>query len=427
MTNRTRKVPLGAVAAITAAAVLLVSGCSASAQAHWTPSPGASAPGGPTSTTANAPGKLVIAPAVATGVSPGDPVTVTATDGAVVTGVTLAHGASKVSGKLSTDGTSWTSTGTLLFNTSYTLAVTSTGTPTPTTTTTFKTVNPSKTISATLAANKLNALKDGGTYGVGQPITVNFGHSIPTSARAAVIAKLDVEVSPTPVDGRWHWINSSQVDYRGEDFWAAHSTITISSSMMGVSLGSGTYIKNNVHATIHIGDSHILIANNKTHRMALYINKLTDLTVPAGVKPDKDIKVSMGMGGSTTGAQGQKVNYWTRNGPHVVIQKSTSVTMSSASYGITDPTSPFFYKPETVLDAVRISYSGEFVHLRTWTVHDIGVRNTSHGCINVGKDYAGYLYGLLIPGDVVDVTGSPVPVSFDNTVADWQVPWSQWT
>ena len=372
-------------------------------------------------------GKLAIAPAAATNVSPGDPVTVTASDGAVVTAVTLSHGSSKVSGTLSSDGTTWTSTGGLLFNTTYTLAVTSTGTPSPTTTTTFKTVSPTKTVGATLAANKLNALTDGGTYGVGQPLTLNFGKSIPTSARAAIIAKLNVSVSPTPVDGRWHWVTSSTVDYRGEDFWPAHSTITISSNVMGVSLGSGTYIKNNVHATIHIGDSHILIANNKTHHMALYVNKLTSLTVPAGVTPDKDIKVSMGMGGSTTGAEGQKINYWTRNGPHVVIQKNASVTMSSASYGITDPKNPFFYAPETVMDAVRISYSGEFVHLRTWTVGDIGKRNTSHGCINVGKDYAGYLYSLLIPGDVVDVTGSPVPVSFDNTVADWQIPWSQWT
>jgi lipoprotein-anchoring transpeptidase ErfK/SrfK len=424
MTNRTRKVPLGAVATFAAVAALLLSGCSASAQAQWSPSPGASAPGsGPTSAAA---GKITISPAVATGVSPGAPVTVTASDGAVVTAVTLSHGSTKIPGTLSTDGLTWTATGSLAFNTKYTLSVSSTGAATPTTTTTFTTLNPSKTISATLAANRLYALKDGATYGVAQPITVNFGRSIPTSMRAAVTAKLTVDVSPAPVDGRWHWVSSSQVDYRGQDFWPAHSTIKISSSLIGLKIAAGTYLKNNVHSTIKIGDSHVLIANNKTHRMDLYINKLTNLTVPAGVKPDKTIKVSMGMGGSTIGSQGQHVNYWTRNGPHVVITKTPYWDMSSASYGVTDPTSPYYYAKERVYDTVRISYSGEFVHLRTWTVGDIGRRNSSHGCINVGADYAPYLYHLLITGDVVTVTGSPVSVSFDNTVADWAISWDKW-
>ena len=54
------------------------------------------------------------------------------------------------------------------------------------------------------------------------------------------------------------------------------------------------------------------------------------------------------------------------------------------------------------------------------------MRNTSHGCINVGAAYASYMYNLLRTGDIVDVVNTPVKVSFDNTVADWAVPWSQW-
>jgi hypothetical protein len=37
------------------------------------------------------------------------------------------------------------------------------------------------------------------------------------------------------------------------------------------------------------------------------------------------------------------------------------------------------------------------------------------------------MYDLLRTGDIVDVTGTPVKVSFANTVADWEVPWSDWT
>ncbi|HKE63384.1 MAG TPA: Ig-like domain-containing protein, partial [Micromonosporaceae bacterium] len=271
-------------------------------------------------------------------------------------------------------------------------------------------------VSPHLIANALLALNDGATYGVGEPIMVHFAHAIPKSQRAAIVNALSVQTTPA-VEGRWHWISSQQVDYRGEDYWPAGATITIDASLYGVKLADGVYGGANAHATIHIGDKHIAIADNKTHMMKVYVNDKLTKTVP----------VSMGMGGSTVGAQGQLVNYWTRSGPHVVIVKSPTVTMSSASYGITDPKSPFYYAPETVHEAVRVSYSGEFVHLRTWTVGDIGVRNTSHGCINVGAAYAKYMYDLLRTGDIVDVTGTPVKVSFANTVADWEVPWSDWT
>jgi hypothetical protein len=36
------------------------------------------------------------------------------------------------------------------------------------------------------------------------------------------------------------------------------------------------------------------------------------------------------------------------------------------------------------------------------------------------------MYNLLRTGDIVDVVNTPVTVSFDNTVADWAVPWPQW-
>jgi len=282
-------------------------------------------------------------------------------------------------------------------------------------TSTFSTVNPDTVLNPHLIANALSALNDGATYGVGEPIMIHFAKSIPTSGRDAVEQALSVRSTPA-VDGRWHWVNSQQVDYRGENYWPAGATITIDANLFGVKLGNGMYGGANAHATIHIGDKHVAIADNKTHQMKVYVNNKLVKTVP----------VSMGMGGSTRGAEGQLVNYWTRSGPHVVIVKSPTVTMSSASYGITDPKSPFYYAPETVHDAVRISYSGEFVHLRTWTVGDIGVRNTSHGCINVGAAFATYMYNLLRTGDIVDVTGTPVPVSFDNTVADWAIPWSKW-
>jgi lipoprotein-anchoring transpeptidase ErfK/SrfK len=412
MFDRKRVGPGAALLALAAAASLALSACSTSKSADWTTA-GSSTKNG--SAGASAPsGTLTVVPAAsAKNVAPSDPIVVTAGGSATVTSVTVTAGSKKISGELSDDGKTWKSTTALKFNTRYTVHVEAVGAPASTTT--FTTVKPAKTVTPHLIANALMALKSGGTYGVGEPIMVRFAHAIPTSQRDAIEKALTVTSTPA-VDGRWHWVNSQQVDYRGKDYWPAHATVTVDAKLYGVKLARGVYGGGNAHATIHIGDKHYAIADNTTHMMKVYVNDKLVKTVP----------VSMGMGGSTTGANGELVNYWTRSGPHVVITKSPAVTMSSASYGITDPTSPYYYAPETVRDAVRISYSGEFVHLRTWTVGDIGKRNTSHGCINVGSAYAGYMYDLLRTGDIVDVTGTPVKVGFGNTVADWAIPWSKW-
>jgi lipoprotein-anchoring transpeptidase ErfK/SrfK len=417
MIKRSRTSKRRIAAALLAGGALFLAACTASGNAHWQGT-GGKADGAIASASPSATGGLTITPATnAADVTPNTPIQVAATGNATVTSVTVTGGPAKIKGQLSADGRTWTSTTALKFDTKYTVNVTGSNLANGVTqtTSTFRTVNPDQTVTPHLLANALLALVDGATYGVGEPVMVHFAHSIPTSQRDAITSALTVTTTPE-VEGRWHWISSQQVDYRGETYWPAGTTITIDANLYGVKLAKGVYGGANAHATIHIGDKHIAIANNKTHMMKVYVNDKLTRTVP----------VSMGMGGSTRGAQGQLVNYWTRSGPHVVIVKSPTVTMSSASYGITDPKSPFYYAPETVREAVRISYSGEFVHLRTWTVGDIGVRNTSHGCINVGAANAGYMYDLLRTGDIVDVTGTPVSVSFANTVADWEIPWSQW-
>jgi Uncharacterized protein conserved in bacteria len=425
MTIPTRTSSRRMAAALIACGALFLAGCTTSSGAHFQEAGdgqggrnAGAAVTSPPADPSSAPGTLTVTPAAnSKNVAPNVPITIAATAGATVTSVTVTAGSSTIKGTLAADGKTWTSTTALKFNTTYTVAVSGTNLANgqSQTTSTFTTVKPTKTVSPHLIANALQALKSGATYGVGEPIMVHFAHAIPMSQRAAIVDALTVTSTPH-VDGRWHWINSQQVDYRGEHYWPVGATVRVSAKLYGVSLGKGVYGGANAHATIHIGDKHYAVADNKTHMMKVYINDKLVKTVP----------VSMGMGGSTRGSQGQLINYWTRSGPHVVIVKSPTVTMSSASYGITDPKSPFFYAPETVHDAVRISYSGEFVHLRTWTVGDIGKRNTSHGCINVGAAYASYMYHLLRTGDIVDVVNTPVKVSFGNTVADWAVPWSQW-
>lgn len=423
MTNRSRVSPRYAFGALVAAGALLLAGCTAPANAQWQGSPaptGAPVTGGTgtgaTSAPSVGPTALAIVPAAnAKNVAPGKPVVVTATGNAKVTSVTLTAGSTNLNGTLSADGHTWTSSDSLKFATTYQLTVATAGLASNTTTRTFTTVTPSHTVKPSLEANAMVALKDGGTFGVGQPLIVHFPHAVPASARAGVVKALQVTTTPA-VEGRWHWIDSQDVHYRAEKYWATGTTITLDANLYGVSLGNGNYGSASPSATIHIGDSHIAIADNKTHQMKVFVNG----------KMVKQIPVSLGMGGTTKGANGQTINFWTHSGPHVVLIKTPSHVMSSASYGLTDKNSPFFYAPETIYDTVRISYSGEFVHKRTWALSQIGHQNTSHGCVNVGPTNSKWIYNLLIPGDIVDVTNTPVPLPVTDGVGDWMISWSTW-
>jgi len=401
------------VAALAATGLLVLTGCSGSS-GHWQGSGGGGAPQAPVAT-----GKITVTPAMnSKNVAPADPIVVTATEGAKVTAVAVTAGSATISGTLSADGTTWTSTTALKFNTKYTVKVTGADSlgAAKTSTSTFTTVKPAKTLSPSLWTNALiESVSSTATYGVGQPIIVHFNHSVPKADRAAIVAALHVESTPT-VDGRWHWVSSTDVHYRGPDYWAPQSVITVTGNLYGVKLDDTTYGGKNVSTTLHIGDSHVAIADNKAHQMKVYINDKLVRTIP----------VSMGNGHTIDGGNGNMIDMSTRNGPHVVINKEPFHMMSSASYGLVDKNSPYYYAPEKVFDAVRISYTGEFVHLRTWTVGDIGVRNTSHGCINVGDGNAQYMYGLLIPGDIVTVVNSDPELELTDGLGDWTLPWSQW-
>jgi lipoprotein-anchoring transpeptidase ErfK/SrfK len=416
-----------AVAALIAAGPLVLSGCTtkaANADSAGSAVPTGAAPlssdsPAPAPSPTVGPGTLAIVPvANAKNVAPGTGVRVTAAGAAAVTSVTVKAGPSAVAGTLSTDGHTWTSTGKLAFGTKYTVTVATTGLASgaASTTSTFTTASAFRTVTPALWTNSyIQSVTNGGTYGVGQPAIVHFNRSIASSSRAAVVKALHVDATPA-VEGRWHWISATEVHYRPEKYWATGTTITISADLYGVKIASGTYGASSETRTIHIGESHVAIADNKTHQMKLYINgKLT-----------KTIPISMGRGGIIDGGEGNKINLWTRNGPHVVINKTPFTMMSSGSYGLVDKSSPLYYPPSKILWTVRVSYTGEFVHLRTWTTGDLGHRNTSHGCINVGDGNAQYLYKLFIPGDIVDVTGTPTELPINDGLGDWTIPWSKW-
>ncbi|MCW3814014.1 Ig-like domain-containing protein [Micromonospora sp. DR5-3] len=388
---------------------LVTAGCS-----QKSPSSAAWSQPGPAAANAPAPKvRVTVTPAAdATKVSPLEHVVVAA-EGGTIKGVSVATGGKSVAGKLGDDQI-WRSTGKLAYGKTYTVTVTaadSAGTVTEHRCT-FSTVKPSGVAGVTFQANALTALRAGGTYGVGQPVMVNF--SKPVKNRAEAEKAMLVQTTPA-VEGRWRWIDSRNAHWRPAKYWTPGTKISVKVNLFGQNLGQGVYGGSNASTDFTIGPSRIAIADARTHRMKVYIDG----------KVVRDIPISMGKGGTTTGANGETVSYWTRSGPHVVMTREPSHRMTSASYGVTDPKDPNYYD-EVIQLCLRISYSGEFVHMADWNIGAQGNQNTSHGCINVGPAHARWFYDTFRLGDVVDVRNTPRAMTLTDGVGDWTIPWDKW-
>jgi len=399
---------LGVLLAVPALA--LATACTAEPNASWRGGDGApagsSAPAGS--------GLLAITPATGTaGVPVLDPVTVTAQD-ATLQSVALTNEAGKqVAGEYDADRHSWHSTEPLGYGKAYTVNATATNVKGEqvTQTSRFTTLKPAKLAMPYLRANQTTLLGTGKTFGVGQPIVVWFDR--PIIDKVAAEQSLQVITNP-PVEGRWHWFDKQEVHWRPPHYWKPGTKVVVNAKVYGVKLGDGLYGEADRTASFTIGPSKIAVADSNTKHMLVYVNGALV----------RDVPVSLGKGGIVQGVNGP-VNYWTNSGPHVIVDKDPVVRMTSASNGIVDPNDPNFYDEEVKL-AMRVSYSGEFVHLADWNIPAHGVRNTSHGCINVGPAHAQWMYDNFGLGDVVDVLNTPRRLDPRNGLGDWVLSWADW-
>jgi lipoprotein-anchoring transpeptidase ErfK/SrfK len=174
---------------------------------------------------------------------------------------------------------------------------------------------------------------------------------------------------------------------------------------MGVQLANGVYAKRSRDVSFSIGPSHYSVANTTTHRFLVYENGKLIKNFPASM--GKEVK-----------------GRYTHNGVHVVIEKKAVQHMDSTTFGLALDAGGY---TADVQWAVRISNNGEFAHSAPWSVAQQGSANVSHGCANLAPANAQWFYNFSRPGDVVEVTGSPVPLTqHDGDIWDWTVPWHNW-
>ena len=382
--------------------VAAVAGCTSSSgsSSGGGDKPAAGGGGGEQSSPAAPAATLAVVPAAnAAAVAPADPVKVTATGG-TLTSVSVAGSGGAVKGALNPDKTVWTSTDKLGFGARYTVSAVATNADGQKTTSTsaFTTARATRTVFP--AVSPLNGM----TVGVGMPIRVYFEN--PVTDRKAALARMKVTTS-VPTVGAWRWFSATEVHWRPKTYWKSGTKVALDTDLRGVSLGAGTYGSVNAdrHVAFTIGASHVSIADAKTHRMKVWINgKLT-----------KDFPASLGK---------EVPGRFTHNGVHVVTDKKASMTMDSTTFGLALDAGGYRVP---VKFATRISNGGEFVHSAPWSVAQQGKENVSHGCVNLAPANAQWFYGISQPGDVVQVTGTPVPLTGKDTdIPDWTIPWSQW-
>lgn len=327
-------------------------------------------------------------------VAPNKPIKVTVTGGGIssVT-VRAGEGGGRVTGKTAADGTSWQSSGTLHPSASYTVTVHAENEARTTrATSTFTTLTPQKSVKAAIAP------LDGSTVGVGQPIGVYLTE--PAKDRAAVERALTVETDKH-VEGVWHWFSSTELHFRPQSYWPAHTKVTLHADLAGVKAAPHVWGVQNRTIRFTVGARHYSVVNAKTHRM----------TIRSGDEVVKRYPVSTG-----------RPQYPTKSGIHVVMGKADPYTMRSSTWGITGAGAYV----TTVRYAVRISNSGEFVHAAPWSAGEQGRNNVSHGCVNISTSRARWFYDFSQPGDIVKVVGTKDTLQPTNGFGDWNVSWSDW-
>ncbi|WP_353648829.1 Ig-like domain-containing protein [Nakamurella sp. A5-74] len=337
-------------------------------------------------------------------IGPNDPISVTVFSGTISAMKVEASDGTPVAGEVSADKTIFTVKDRLAYGLTYNFA----GTATAPDGTTKKiggklsTVNPADTVRTAVQ------IPEGGTVGVGAPISVTFCPAV--QDKAAAQKALEVTTDKKDIPGSWGWLADeefsagegvcSQAHYRTKDYWPANTKVKLTANLSGVNYGNG-WGREDLVRNFTIGRSLIMRAEVSTMRLVV----MKDGAV------FRNYKASYGkesVPGRTT-----------VSGIHIVQKTYPTFKMCNPAYGYCNLLERW---------AIRINNNGEFIHENEKVEQAglLGVQNVSHGCINLGGVDAKELYDTVIYGDPVEVSGTSVQISAKDYIYDWGYSWDEW-
>ncbi|PVG82725.1 hypothetical protein DDE18_10190 [Nocardioides gansuensis] len=242
---------------------------------------------------------------------------------------------------------------------------------------------------------------EGETVGVGMPVIVSF--DVAVTDKAAFERHMRVTSEPAQ-PGTWHWLSDREAHWRPRTYWKPGTDVTVDLDLNSLPAGGGVYGQEDRTVSFDIGDSVIHRVDAAAHVMKTYINGALARTTP----------VSAG-----------KPGFETRSGTKVVIEKHRFKTMDAATTGIAEG-DPEYYNIEDVEYALRVTYSGEFLHAAPWSVGSQGSANVSHGCVGMSTRDAAWVYDVSKRGDVVEVTGTDRWMDLTNGYGDWNASYADY-
>ncbi len=204
---------------------------------------------------------------------------------------------------------------------------------------------------------------DGAVVGVAHPVVVTF--TAPVTDRVAVERSIRV-TSPANMPGHFEWLENNVVQWVPARYWPAHTHVSV--GVQALTTGYDT------------GDALLGVASLSAHTFTVSRNGEVLRTMPASMgKPSRP----------------------TPQGNFTALSKERTVVMDSRTIGI-PLSSPEGYKI-TAQYAVRVTWSGVYVHSAPWSVDSQGYANVSHGCINLSPDNAAWYFNNVNVGDPIEV------------------------
>ena len=233
------------------------------------------------------------------------------------------------------------------------------------------------------------------------PVIVTF--DVPVTDRA--MFEKHMHVTSTPAQrGSWYWMNDQEAHFRPASYWKAGTDVSVDLDLNSLPAGNGIYGQESRSIDFQIGDAHVYKVNAQTHQMQVFSNGALLRTIPI-----------------TTG----KAGFVTRSGTKVIIEKFAQKRMNSETVGI-NRDSPEAYDIDDVKWAMRVTYSGEFLHAAPWSVGSQGYANVSHGCTGTPADCRGWAHAMSRRGDVVEYTGTDRQMTLENGYGDWNLAFPDW-
>jgi lipoprotein-anchoring transpeptidase ErfK/SrfK len=204
---------------------------------------------------------------------------------------------------------------------------------------------------------------DGAVVGVAHPVIVTF--TGPVADRTAVEREIKI-TAPNHITGRFSWPDTNVVQWKPDGYWPAHSHVGV--QVHALSTGFDT------------GDEVVGVASISEHTFTVSVNGEVLRTMPASMgKPTRPTPI----------------------GNYSAMSKERTVVMDSRTIGIPLESSEGY--KITAQNAVRVTWSGVYVHSAPWSVDSQGYANVSHGCINLSPDNAAWYFDTVHVGDPINV------------------------